>query len=147
MAKTDTVLAIDIGADSIKLAEFSYPPDGKFVLEKFVFAEYGGDLKEEELLAALIEKLSTAFAENDFKAKKVLISISGQSTFIRFVKLPPMGDKEDRVRQVVEYEAKQNVPFPIEEVVWDYQLISTGVENEIEVMFIVVKDTVTLSRR
>ncbi|MEI6424211.1 MAG: type IV pilus assembly protein PilM [Lentisphaerota bacterium] len=142
MAKADTVLAIDIGADSIKLAEFSYPPGGKFVLEKFAFAEYGGDLKEEELLAALTDKLSTAFIENDFKAKKVLISISGQSTFIRFVKLPPMSEKEDRVRQVVEYEAKQNVPFPIEEVVWDYQLISTGVENEIEVMFIVVKDTV-----
>ena len=142
MAKTDTVLAIDIGADSIKLAEFSYPPGGKFVLEKFVFAEYGGDLKEEELLAALTDKLSTAFVENDFKANKVMISISGQSTFIRFVKLPPMGEKEDRVRQVVEYEAKQNVPFPIEEVVWDYQLISTGVEGEIEVMFIVVKDTV-----
>lgn len=142
MAKADTVLAIDIGADSIKLAEFSYPPGGKFVLEKFAFAEYGGDLKEEELLSALTEKLSAAFIENDFKAKKVLISISGQSTFIRFVKLPPMGEKEDRVRQVVEYEAKQNVPFPIEEVVWDYQLISTGVENEIEVMFIVVKDTV-----
>ncbi len=142
MAKTDTVLAIDIGADSIKLAEFSCPPGGKFVLEKFAFSEYGGDLKEEELLSALTEKLSAAFAENDFKADKVLISISGQSTFIRFVKLPPMGEKEERVRQVVEYEAKQNVPFPIEEVVWDYQLISTGVESEIEVMFIVVKDTV-----
>ncbi len=142
MAKADTILAIDIGADSVKLAEFSYPPGGKFVLEKFAFAEYGGDLKEEELLTALTDKLAVVLAEHDFKAKKVLISISGQSTFVRVVKLPPMGEKEDRVKQVVEYEAKQNVPFPIDEVVWDYQLISTGVENEIEVMFIVVKDTV-----
>ncbi len=142
MAKTDTILAIDIGADSVKLAEFSYPPGGKFVLEKFAFAEYGGDLKEEELLTALTDKLAAVLDEHHFTAKKVLISISGQSTFVRFVKLPPMGEKEDRVKQVVEYEAKQNVPFPIDEVVWDYQLISTGVENEIEVMFIVVKDTV-----
>ncbi|HBC85370.1 MAG TPA: hypothetical protein DCZ94_00290 [Lentisphaeria bacterium] len=142
MAKTDTILAIDIGADSVKLAEFSCPPGGKFVLEKFAFAEYGGDLKEEEILPALKDKLQSVLAENGFKSKKVFISISGQSTFIRFVKLPPMGEKEDRVRQVVEYEAKQNVPFPIDEVVWDYQLISTGVETEIEVMFIVVKDTV-----
>ncbi|HCE43061.1 MAG TPA: hypothetical protein DET40_05900 [Lentisphaeria bacterium] len=142
MAKTDTILAIDIGADSVKLAEFSYPPGGKFVLEKFAFAEYGGDLKEDELLSALTDKLASVLKEHEFTAKKVMISISGQSAFIRFVKLPPMSDKEDKVKQIVEYEAKQNVPFPINEVVWDYQLISTGVENEIEVMFIVVKDTV-----
>ncbi|MFZ2658377.1 MAG: type IV pilus assembly protein PilM [Victivallales bacterium] len=142
MAKTDIILAIDIGADSIKLAEFSYPPGGKFVLEKFAFAEYGGDLKEEELLSALTDKLASVLTEHQFTAKKVMISISGQAAFIRFVKLPPMSDKEDKVKQIVEYEAKQNVPFPIDEVVWDYQLISTGVENEIEVMFIVVKDTV-----
>ncbi len=143
MAKQSSVLAIDIGADSLKIAEFSFPQGGGIVLGNFAFKEFGGDLKEEELGEALKVALNQALTEIEFKTKSVHISISGQSAFIRFVKLPPIGDREDRVRQVVEYEAKQNVPFPIEQVVWDYQLIgNTEGESEIEVMFVVIKDTV-----
>jgi type IV pilus assembly protein PilM len=140
MPSTDLILAIDIGADTLKMAEFSYPPSGGVALEKFACTEFGGELKEEELMAAMKEAMASSFAEHGFTAKKVLLSISGQAAFIRFVKLPPIGEEEHRVRQVVEYEAKQNVPFPIDQVVWDYQLIGGGEsETEIEVMFVVVK--------
>jgi len=140
MAKSELILAIDVGADSLKMAEFTYPPTGGLILEKFACSEFGSDLREEEVIGTLKEALVSAFAEHAFTAKKVLLSISGQSAFIRFVKLPPIGEEEGRVKQVVEYEAKQNVPFPIEEVVWDYQLIgSSEDETEIEVMFVVVK--------
>jgi len=140
MPSTDSILAIDIGADSLKLAEFSYPPTGGIALEKFATTEYGGELKEEETVGAIKEALVSAFAEHRFTANKVYLSVSGQAAFIRFVKLPPIGEEEHRVRQVVEYEAKQNVPFPIDQVVWDYQLIGGGEnESEIEVMFVVVK--------
>jgi type IV pilus assembly protein PilM len=141
MPKTDTLLAIDVGSDSLKMAEFNYPPTGKLVLEKFTFKEFGGDLKEEDLLPAIKNALKAAFEENQFSSKTVNISITGQSSFIRFAKLPPIGGQENRVRQVVEFEAKQNVPFPINEVVWDYQLISEpGADAEIEVMFVVAKN-------
>ncbi len=143
MAKQEKILAIDIGADSLKVAEFSYPPAGGMILEKFAFTEYGGDLKEEELAGALKAAIITTIKEKGFNSEKVYLSISGQSAFIRFVSLPPIGDKEDRVRQVVEYEAKQNVPFPIEQVVWDYQLIGSAEgDTEINVMFVVIKDSV-----
>ncbi|HPN85399.1 MAG TPA: pilus assembly protein PilM, partial [Victivallales bacterium] len=124
MAKNDYLLAIDIGSESLKVAEFSYPPTGKLVLEKFIFKDLGDELKEEEILPAIKEALKSVFEENKFSAKRVNVSLTGQSTFIRFAKLPPIGGQEDRVRQVVEFEAKQNVPSPINEVVWDYQLIS-----------------------
>jgi type IV pilus assembly protein PilM len=52
------------------------------------------------------------------------LCVSGQSVFSRFVKLPPV-DKE-KVYQIILYEAQQNVPFPMNEVVWDYQLIGRG---------------------
>jgi type IV pilus assembly protein PilM len=141
MPSSDLILAIDIGADTLKLAEFSYPPTGGVALEKFACTEFGGELKEEELMAAMKEALASSFAEHNFTARNVILSISGQAAFIRFVKLPPIGEEEHRVRQVVEYEAKQNVPFPIDQVVWDYQLIggSGAGESEIEVMFVVVK--------
>jgi type IV pilus assembly protein PilM len=60
---------------------------------------------------------------------------------VRFVKLPPVGEEESKVKQIVELEAKQNIPFPMEDVIWDYQLIkSTEAEAEIEVVFVVVKN-------
>lgn len=144
MAKEELILCVDIGAESVKFAEFSYPVGKNLVLERFAFVEYGGELKEEDRAASLKDKFETAIKENNFKAKKVHISISGQSAFIKFVPLPPMVEKEGKVRQIVEMEAKQNVPFPINEVIWDYQLIggNEGGDNEIEVMFVVVKNDI-----
>jgi type IV pilus assembly protein PilM len=113
------------------------------VLEKFAYTEFAGDLGEEDYRIALREALHSIIAENDFSEKKVYFSFSGQSAFIRFVKLPPIGDEEKRVKQVVEFEARQNVPYPIEEVIWDYQLIGDVEEGaEIETMFVVVKNDI-----
>jgi type IV pilus assembly protein PilM len=142
MAKVETILAVDIGADSLKIAEFSYPPQGGMILESFAFVEYGADIKEEELLPALAAAFHTAMEEHQFQSRKVHLSISGQSAFTKFVKLPPVGDDKSRISQLVDYEARQNIPFPINEVVWDYQLIQSSDEQEqgeIEVMFVVVK--------
>lgn len=143
MAKSDSILAIDIGACSLKVASFTYPQSGGLILEHFSFTEFGGDLQEDEYNNALREALHSIMAENDFESHDVYFSFSGQSAFIRFVKLPPIGDEEGRVKQVVEYEAKQNVPYPIDEVIWDYQLIGNiEDESEIETMFVVVKNDI-----
>ncbi len=178
MAKEDRILAIDVGGDSLKLAEFVYPDDGGVILEKFAFAEYEMDLEntetdsEDDFAEKFEDSLRTLLDEHDFIAKKVRMSISGQSAFIRLAKLPPLGDDEGRVHQIVEYEAKQTVPFPMDEVVWDYQLIhrladtpdssanedldeesgedgdlevednASDVEEEMEALFVVVKNEI-----
>ena len=143
MATNDTILAIDIGACSLKIASFSFPQAGGLVLEGFYFNEFAGDLKDDEYKDALRDALQEAVGEIDFSAKDVYFTFSGQSAFIRFVKLPPVGEEEDRIKQIVEFEAKQNVPYPMDEVIWDYQLIgSVEGESEIETMFVVVKNDI-----
>src|SRR5947209_16461769 len=52
--------------------------------------------------------------------------------FSKFVKLPPV--EASKVTQIIEYEAKSNVPFPLEEVVWDYQILGTAPSGELEVL-------------
>jgi type IV pilus assembly protein PilM len=144
MAANDRILAVDIGGDSLKIVEYHYPSEERVVLEKFAFVKYGGGIDDDELLESLEERFKDAIIENGFTAKNVYLSVSGQNSFTKFVKLPPVGDDESRLRQIVEFEAKQNVPFPMDEVVWDYQLISTDDEDdgdsEMEVMFVVVKN-------
>jgi len=127
----------------LKLASFSFPPTGGLVLEKFAYNEFAGELQADEYSEALREALHSVVAENGFDEKTVYFSFSGQDAFIRFVNLPPIGGDESRIRQVVEFEAKQNVPFPIDEVIWDYQLIGDiGSESGIETMFVVVKQDI-----
>jgi type IV pilus assembly protein PilM len=143
MAKNESILAVDIGACSLKMASFTFPGENRLVLENFAYTEFAGDLDAEDYKVALREALHSIIAENNFTEKKVYFSFSGQSAFIRFVKLPPMGDEEGRVKQVVEFEARQNVPYPIEEVIWDYQLIGDIEDgSEIETMFVVVKNDI-----
>ena len=57
--------------------------------------------------------------------------------FTRFVKLPPVA--EDKVESIIGFEAQQNVPFPIEEVVWDYQLVSNQKSDQVEVVLVAIK--------
>ena len=146
MKKTvETRLAIDIGAASIKIAEFSFPNPKVMTLEKFVYEEYAGESDSIEARLPLLETtLKNVLAANKFKSKKAYLSISGQTTFIRFIKLPPASEQEQQINQLVAFEARQNIPYPLEEVTWDYQLISP-IENssgDINVMFAVIKNDI-----
>jgi type IV pilus assembly protein PilM len=145
MAKTKLILAIDIGSASLKFSEFSYPSSGEMVLEKYAYVEFSTNMEDRgKHLEAMEIALNAAIDKYKFKAKQAYISISSQSTFIRFVKLPPTTHKEQKVQQLVAYEAKQNVPYPIDEVTWDYQLIESESEDagEINVLFAVVKNEI-----
>ena len=137
MAKTDSILAIDIGSDSLKIAEFTNI-NGRVSLDKFAFTEY--NVGDADGGAALAFELKKTLEANQFTSKKVHLSVSGQSAFVRFVKLPPVGNDPVKVKQIVEFEAKQNVPFPMDEVVWDYQLISSEDDTEIDAVFVVIKN-------
>ncbi|MFA4943592.1 MAG: type IV pilus assembly protein PilM [Lentisphaeria bacterium] len=142
MARTEKVLALDIGAASIKAGEFEYGAGGAVTLTGFAVKEYDDALAEAERSAAIGRAIHALLVEEGFTARKVMLSISGQSAFIRFVKLPLVSEDERRVRQIVEFEARQNVPFPMAEVIWDYQLIASPDTGEMDVMFVVIKNEI-----
>src|SRR5688500_12315240 len=72
-----------------------------------------------------------------YKGQPINYAIASQSVFTRFVKLPSVG--EEQVDQIVTFEAQQNVPYPIDEVVWDYQLVDSGEAAQVEVVIVAVK--------
>ncbi len=81
--------------------------------------------------------LSEVVQNRKLKGTKVYYAVSSQSVFTRFVKLPSVG--EEQVDQIVGFEAQQNVPYPINEVVWDYQLVDSGDSSQVEVVIVAVK--------
>ena len=137
MFERDRILALDLGASKIVLAEFHISKGGELELLRYGINPIGAETKSEsDKLAYIVTAIRDIMREQGIRPAPMLMTVSGQAVFPRFVKLPPVG--RDKLKQIVQYEAEQNVPFPIDEVVWDYQLIG-GDEGELNVMLVAVK--------
>jgi type IV pilus assembly protein PilM len=75
--------------------------------------------------------------ELQIKSGDVNYTIAEECVFSRFVELPAIG--QEKTERIIAFEAQQNVPFPLEEVVWDYQLVGGGAGQQIEVVLVAVK--------
>ncbi len=142
MASANKVVTVDLGTSTIKVAEFGIGRGGAMTLLRYGVAEFGLDPnKEEERGTFITPTLAKLFKEHRIKNREVLLSISGQSVFMRFVKLPPVAPEQ--VEQVVRFEAQQNVPFPIDEVTWDYQMMPPrAAGSEAEAVIVAIKKEV-----
>lgn len=122
MANDNLLLTIDVGAEYLKMAEFEFPPTGGITLRQFAFRkidekdEYGEQL-------SFLQLYTDMLVENNFTAKNVRLSLPAQNSFQRLGKLPSIVGAKSSVSKIVEFEARQNVPYSMDEVEWDYQLI------------------------
>ena len=123
MAKENRILAIDVGSDSLKMAEFTYTSNGGMVMDKFAFRRIDVPVDGIEEPPTFREIYNELVAEYGFTAKEVRLSLSVQSAFLRLSKLPPIVGSTNAVARVVEYEARQTVPYAMNEIEWDYQLL------------------------
>jgi type IV pilus assembly protein PilM len=138
MADKKSFTGLSLGSQNIAGAVFGSGAGGGLVLQDYHSVEMLADPAEEDpggaQLGAALMQVSAVLK---LKGKAVRYSISSQPVFIRFVGLPPLDI--DQVDQIVEFEAQQNVPFPINEVVWGYQLMGGPDDPEVEVMLAAIK--------
>ncbi|MGZ4963513.1 MAG: type IV pilus assembly protein PilM, partial [Limisphaerales bacterium] len=138
MLNTKSFLAVDFGAGSLKLAEFEPNEAGGLRLRQYAIKPLGAEGSQESTReAAILAALKEVLSEKSFGAKQINVCAPGFHVFSKFVKLPPVDTS--KVTQIIRYEAQQNVPFPLEEVVWDYQILGTSPTNELEVLLVAVK--------
>src|SRR5208282_4154790 len=98
----------------------------------------GAEGVQEATREKVIQKaLQDLIAERGIKARNVNVCAPGFHVFSKFVKLPPV--EASKVTQIIQYEAQQNVPFPLAEVVWDYQILGTAPGGELEVLLVAIK--------
>ena len=141
MLNTKSFLTIDFGAGSLKLAEFEINEVGGLRLKDFVIKPLGPDGAQEATREKVIlSALQNVFAERGFKSKHVNVCAPGFHVFSKFVKLPPVD--ASKVGQIIQYEAQQNVPFPLAEVVWDYQILGSAPTGELEVLLVAIKSEI-----
>ena len=125
MAKSAAVWGIDIGRCALKALRCRLDGD-KIVADGFDYIEYPKLLTQPEADAPQLvkEALEQFLSRNEVKDDKVAISVSGESGLARFFKLPPVEVK--KIADIVKFEAKQQIPFALEDVVWDFQRMAGG---------------------
>jgi type IV pilus assembly protein PilM len=132
MAKTGAVWGIDIGQAALKALRCRphEKEPRRLVVEAFDYIEYPKILTQPEAEPAEIvrEALATFLSRNEIVGDEIAISVPGQSGLARFIKLPPVESK--KIPDIVKYEARQQIPFSLDDVVWDYQQLTGGSEDD-----------------
>jgi type IV pilus assembly protein PilM len=138
MLNTKSFLAVDFGAGSLKLAEFEVNEASGLRLKHYSIKSLGAQGAQETTReAAILKALQEMLADKSIKSRSVNVCAPGFHVFSKFVKLPPVD--AGKVTQIIQYEAQQNVPFPLEDVVWDYQILGSTSGGELEVLLVAIK--------
>lgn len=131
MARIDAVWGIDIGNCSLKALRCRAGDDPRqLVAEAFDYIEYPKILTQPgaEPAELVNDALKQFLSRNDLRNCRVAVSVSGQNGLVRFIKLPPIETK--KIPDIVRYEARQQIPFDLNDVIWDYQRMAGGMEEE-----------------
>ncbi|HEY1191017.1 MAG TPA: type IV pilus assembly protein PilM, partial [Gemmata sp.] len=125
MAVAKGYWGIDIGECALKALRLELV-DGKPTATAFDYVEHSKILSQPDADRDMLirEALEKFLSRNSTKTDEVAIGIAGQSGLARFVKLPPV--EERKIAEIVKFEAKQQIPFPLDEVEWDFQKIGGG---------------------
>jgi len=119
-----TIWGIDVGQYSLKAVKAVRESTGLRIL-KFELIEYDhGPVEGASPDEVVRSALNRFLQRNSVKKSTIVASMAGHSALIRFIKLPPVDRK--KIPDIVKYEAHQQIPFPLDEVVWDYQAIDRG---------------------
>jgi type IV pilus assembly protein PilM len=123
------VWGIDLGQCALKAVRLQ-EVDGQLTATAFDYVEYPKILSQPDADPDQLtrEALEQFLSRNTLRGDNVAIAVPGQSGLARFVKLPPVEEK--KIADIVKFEAKQQIPFNLDEVVWDYQKL--GASNVVD---------------
>lgn len=126
----NAVWGIDLGQCALKALRCTLDDEGAIRADAFDYIEYPKILSQPDAEPDVLiqEALDQFLSRNQIKGDRVAIAVSGQAGLARFIKLPPVDSS--KIPDIVKYEAKQQIPFPLDEVVWDYQQLAGGTEED-----------------
>ena len=128
---TGAVWGIDIGQCALKALRCRvHENPKKLTAEAFDYIEYPKILSQSgsDPTELISDALKQFLSRNSVLGDRVAVSVSGQAGLARFIKLPPVESK--KIPDIVRYEAKQQIPFDLNDVVWDYQRMGVGSVEE-----------------
>ena len=131
--RAKTAWGLDIGGHALKAVKITQASGG-LLIEDADIIEYPAFKPDVNFLQSpyIKEALQNFLSKHHIaKTDNVLVSLPGQFVLSRFTTVPPVDKKQ--LKDIVSYEAKQQIPFDLKEIVWDYQQLSERVP-EMETM-------------
>lgn len=142
MSRRKDCWGLEVGASALKAMRLASTGDGVKLLEyevlpfKQVLTTPDLDVNE-----AIQVNLDQFLQRHDVRKSSVWVSVPGHMGFARFAKLPPVEPK--KIPDIVKFEAVQQIPFPMDQVEWDYRVFQQKDSPDVEVgIFAIGKDRV-----
>lgn len=128
MPKLRSILGIDLRVTSVKLVEI-VNEQGKFTLKNWGMAEIPSSLldKHPEKEDAQADALKKLIQANKIKTKDAAVVVGGGESFVKILNLSEVAKGE--ARDAVKWKLAEEIPFPIEEAVFDYYPLTSSPES------------------
>jgi type IV pilus assembly protein PilM len=139
--KKRNLVGLDIGAHAVKAVQLRRTRTG-YELQHLGLAPLGPDTIVDGVIMdsnAVITAVQEIFKTNNIKTKDVAVAVSGHSVIIKPIRITRMSEKE--LSSAIQWEAEQHIPYAIEDVNIDYQILPTSPadSNDMDVLLVAVK--------
>lgn len=137
-SRKNQLTGLDIGSRTVKAGEVVDSKKGK-MLRRFAMAEISpgviedGVIRDAPAAARVIQEL---FQANGFKEQNVAISVGGYSVIVKKISVQTM--TEDQLQETIQFEAEQYIPFDINDVNLDFQIIGENEANASQMQVLLV---------
>jgi type IV pilus assembly protein PilM len=141
LAKKRETVGLDIGASSVKAVQLK-GGGGGYELVRLGMAPLHPETIVDGVImdsGTVISAIQQIFTENQIKTKDVAVAVSGHSVIVKKIKVNRM--KPEELEEQIPFEAEQYVPYAIEDVNLDFQVLaSTAPEStEMDILLVAVK--------
>lgn len=131
LLRKEVPIGVDISSEALVVAEMKREK-GAFHLARLGVAPTPPNaVRDGEIVdpMAVANALQELMIVEGFQAKKAITAVSGQAAIIRTVRFPSMPAKE--LDEVVRSEAERYIPFSLDEVNLDYQVLEEVMEDDV----------------
>jgi type IV pilus assembly protein PilM len=135
------IVGLDIGSSAIKAVELK--PAGKG--GDYQLVNIGMESLSPEAIVdgaimdagSVIDAIQRLFATQKIKTGDVATSVSGNAVIVKKISLPQMSQEE--LAESIHWEAEQYIPFDIQDVAIDYEVLDEGAGGNMDVLLVAVK--------
>ena len=134
-----SIVGLDIGSSTVKAVELSVKPKGVELLRIGTAALPPEAIVQGAFLnaSAIVDAIKAALAKGGIKCKNVAAAVAGPSVIVKKVSLPSMSREE--LEESIKWEAEQYIPFDINEVNLDFQILGGEMDDLMEVLLVAAK--------
>ncbi len=125
------VLVFDCGASRVSAAAYTATTDGVPVLDRVLVETLECDTADDQqwvrAVGDAMRRVSTVLKLRHYR---IAILVPGHLSLTKYIKVPHVD--EAKRQRIIQFEARQNIPYALEEVVWDYQIVhDDGIDFEV----------------